>query len=248
MTKNILVIGDSCRDQYTYCHANRLAPDKPVPVLEVHGLDMVPGMAKNVFNNLQRLKPGNKIITNSNWKEIVKNRYVDEKSNHMFFRVDSSESPEPINLNSVLEIITEYNYVIISDYDKGFLSEEDISIICASHPNVFLDTKKVLGDWALDARYIKINQHEADRSRQWIQSVDRDIIETRGAAGAVYKNRIYPVKKKVDVLDVSGAGDAFLAGLVMKFAEEKNIHSAINFANRCASSVVQHRGTTLIDL
>lgn len=245
MTKNILVIGDSCRDIYTYCSSDRLAPDKPVPVLEVEGLDMVPGMAMNVFRNLQALKPGNEIVTNSNWKEVTKNRYVDEKSNHMFMRVDHKEPVERVNL---ADIEWDYNYVVISDYDKGFLTEEDIEVICSSHPYVFLDTKKVLGDWAKNARFIKINQHEYQRSLHWIEGAYGNIIETRGAAGCVYANRIYPVRKKVEVLDVSGAGDAFLAGLVMKYSEDKNIHSAINFANRCASSVVQQRGTTTIQL
>ena len=35
MEKKILVIGDSCIDSYAYCRSTRLAPDKPVPVLEV---------------------------------------------------------------------------------------------------------------------------------------------------------------------------------------------------------------------
>ena len=38
--------------------------------------------------------------------------------------------------------------VIISDYDKGFLTAEDIEYIYTNHPQVFLDTKKILGNWA----------------------------------------------------------------------------------------------------
>ena len=50
MEKRILVIGDSCIDIYSYCKSTRLAPDKPVPVLEVIETIETPGMAFNVFN------------------------------------------------------------------------------------------------------------------------------------------------------------------------------------------------------
>jgi hypothetical protein len=33
--KKILVIGDGCRDVFVYCETQRLAPDVPVPVLNV---------------------------------------------------------------------------------------------------------------------------------------------------------------------------------------------------------------------
>ena len=32
---DILVIGDGCMDSYTYCDTHRLAPEAPVPVLDV---------------------------------------------------------------------------------------------------------------------------------------------------------------------------------------------------------------------
>ena len=52
MEKKILVIGDSCIDSYAYCKSTRLAPDKPVPVLEVLDTVNTPGMAYNVFRNV----------------------------------------------------------------------------------------------------------------------------------------------------------------------------------------------------
>ena len=33
--KKILIIGESCKDIFVYCNANRLAPDLPIPVLSV---------------------------------------------------------------------------------------------------------------------------------------------------------------------------------------------------------------------
>ena len=133
MTK-ILVIGDSCIDVYSYCKSNRLAPDKPVPVLEVVDTVETPGMAFNVFNNALSLSndpKGIDLLTNPNYQEVTKNRYVDQSSNHMFLRVDSSTQVERLVRK---EIEKEYDTVIISDYDKGFLTTEDIEYICTLYP------------------------------------------------------------------------------------------------------------------
>ena len=97
MTK-ILVIGDSCIDVYSYCKSNRLAPDKPVPVLEVLDTVNTPGMAYNVFRNvisLTSFPKGIDLLTNERYEDVVKTRYVDAFSNHMFMRVDSSPHTYP---------------------------------------------------------------------------------------------------------------------------------------------------------
>ena len=163
--KNILVVGDSCTDVYTYCKTSRLAPDKPIPVLEVINKVETPGMAFNVFNNALAIgdPQSTDLITNPNYKDVIKNRYVDKSSNHMFIRVDSSTPIERIVSMSPEE---EYETVIIADYDKGFLTTEDIEYICSNHPQVFLDTKKVLGSWASNAKFIKINNYEYERSKE----------------------------------------------------------------------------------
>lgn len=239
----VLVIGDSCLDVYIYCKTNRLAPDKPVPVLEKTNTVSTPGMAFNVFNNVKSLTKSCGIITNSNWEQIIKERYVEEKSNHMFMRVDSNLFVERIMEKSLIE---KYESIIISDYNKGFLSEKDIEMICDKHHQVFLDTKKVLGSWASKAKFIKINNDEYEKSKHFIKYLDGKVIRTIGDGGCEYNNSLFPVKKKVEVLDVSGAGDTFLAALCVKFTDTKDISLSIEFANECASEVVQHRGMTTI--
>ena len=47
---------------------------------------------------------------------------------------------------------------------------------------------------------------------------------------------------KVDVTDVCGAGDTFLAALVFQYLTTNNIDLAIPFANKAASITVQHMG------
>lgn len=243
MKKDILILGDSCVDVYTYCKSKRLAPDKPVPVLEVVETTKCPGMSYNVFCNVKSLHSSCEIITNSNWESITKNRYVHKSSNHMFVRIDSSSLIEKIDLS---ELSFEYETIIISDYDKGFLTEEDIEYICSNHNQVFLDTKKILGDWTSNAKFIKINNYEYERSKKFINSHLKDkVIKTMGGAGCFYQGKIYPVKK-MDVIDVSGAGDTFMASLSVKYTETSDIIKSIKFANDCASKVVKKRGTTTI--
>ena len=126
MEKKILVIGDSCIDSYAYCRSTRLAPDKPVPVLEVLDTVNTPGMAYNVFRNvvsLTKFPKGIDLLTNERYEDVVKTRYVDAFSNHMFMRVDSIVNIDRIKDNNIRD---GYDTVIISDYDKGFLTAEDI--------------------------------------------------------------------------------------------------------------------------
>ena len=54
----------------------------------------------------------------------------------------------------------EYDAIIISDYNKGFLLTEDIKLLCDHIVDVpiFLDTKKIISSWANNLTFIKINQ------------------------------------------------------------------------------------------
>ncbi len=244
MKKSILVIGESCRDVYVYCDALRLCPDIPVPVLNVINQTDNVGMAKNVQRNILSISKQCDIITNSNWMHNTKTRYVHDKTNHMFFRVDSPEHIKPIDLSKI-----SYNYdiIVISDYNKGYLSESAIEQICNNHDCVFIDTKKILGPWAENAKYIKINDYEYQRSINQITDTLRNkIIRTLGGNGCEFRNKIYPVTE-VEVKDSSGAGDSFISALVVKYLQTNNIEESIKYANKCASDVVTHKGVTVIN-
>jgi sugar/nucleoside kinase (ribokinase family) len=73
----------------------------------------------------------------------------------------------------------------------------------------------------------------------------KNIIHTDGKNGCYFNDINFPVDE-VDVKDSCGAGDSFMAGLVIEYLKTNNIHDAIKFANKCASYVVSHRGVTLI--
>jgi sugar/nucleoside kinase (ribokinase family) len=47
-------------------------------------------------------------------------------------------------------------------------------------------------------------------------------------------------------MDISGAGDTFVAGFTTKYLETNNINESIIFGNRCSSQVIQKRGVSVI--
>ena len=239
----VIVIGESCLDEFVYCKAERLAPDLPIPILRRCETKNNPGMAMNVFRNINSYIDDCDIETNQNWKEIKKTRYVEINSNHTFIRIDSEENVGEFHSSKNLR---NYDLVVLSDYNKGFLSEKEIQKITKIHSNVFLDTKKTLGEWANNAAYIKINDYEYNRSLPFIDEKLRSkIIHTMGGQGCEYQDKSYSVPR-VEVKDSSGAGDSFLAALIVKFVETNDIIESIKFANLSASKVVSQRGVTLI--
>ena len=244
--KPILVIGDTCQDVFVYCHCERLCPEAPVPVLDIQSQESNLGMAGNVYRNIIDLGHPAQLFCNTNHEAVTKTRYVDGKTNHMFLRIDSKTTINRIkNLKEIN--FKQFAAVVISDYNKGLLEPEDIAYIAANHPLTFLDTKKVLGDWARGVTFIKINRKEYDQSANVIdQELDSHIIETLGSEGCRFRSVTYRVNN-VEIKNLSGAGDSFLAGLVVKYLETNgDIGQALVAANNVATIVVQKKGVSTV--
>ena len=241
----ILVIGESCLDVFNYGVCDRLCPEAPVPVFNPVQSVENGGMAKNVYNNILALGTPAHLHTNDNWKSITKTRFIDYRTNHMFMRLDCRDAEFGASKIKRMSF-KKYDAVVISDYNKGFLSKEDIKYISNKHPCTFLDTKKELGEWCKSASYIKINNYEYERTKGKIDSeIYEKLIITLGLDGCKFQDVIYPVPK-VEIKDTSGAGDTFIAGLAVKYAEVGKIEEAIEFANDCATKVVQKRGVSAV--
>ena len=245
--KPILLIGDTCTDKFVYCKCERLCPEAPVPLLDIIKTKTNKGMAGNVEKNLEALGCSVELITNKNYKNIIKTRYVDEKTNHMFIRIDTKSDLKTYYKDYSSEInLDNYSAVVISDYNKGFITEKEIEFISYNHPVTFLDTKKIIGEWARNIKFIKINRAEYNLSERYLSSkIKKNVITTLGSGGAIYRDVQYDVKD-VEIKDLSGAGDTFLAGLVSEFLKTNNIEESINFANMCATDVVQKQGVTVV--
>jgi sugar/nucleoside kinase (ribokinase family) len=103
-----------------------------------------------------------------------------------------------------------------------------------------LDTKRKLSkDVASKYSFIKLNESEA-KNNSHLDS--KNIITTLGSKGAYYNGMLYPQPNPQQTIDVSGAGDTFVAAFAIKFLETLEVEPAINYANKMASIVVSKRG------
>ena len=246
----ILVIGDKCSDHYSYGTVERLCPDVPAPVFKPTRTIQTDGMAGNVARQLEQW--GCVVNTKFNDGFICKKKYIDASTNHTFLRVDTENEIKhilPQDLRMLLLGAEEkWDAIIVSDYGKGYINHGALQHICESHPMVFVDTKKKIDLFLRDVAFIKINEPEWEATKDNINPNDwKDkIIVTLGSEGCMYNGKVYPVSI-VDVLDLSGAGDTFMCGLVMKYVQTENIDEAIHFANDCAMRVVQKKGVAVLD-
>ena len=213
---------------------NRLSPEAPVPVLNPTKTIHNPGMAGNVKQNLRSLGYDPRLLTNMNLlngqeeliirdeyqpTQITKTRFVDKQTGYIVLRVDENDEVKEPLTKSMFDVgqtsLSDFDLVIVADYNKGFLTEEIMSYVFKNSKCSFLDTKRKIGEWAKDVTYIKINHKEFDthdhRSFLEKESMINKVIVTEGGGGCRI-NGEYRYVHKVDVRDVSGAGDTFKIG------------------------------------
>ena len=238
---NVLLYGDDCVDIYQYGTVTRINPEAPVPVFDFVHEETKRGMSSNVAENLNKLGCNIKHITGN--VASIKTRIIDERSGQQLLRIDENNISEPIEVSK--ETIKEYNpdCIIISDYNKGSLEYETIRKIISYYQGpIFIDTKKTDIErfdhiWPQREVYVKINEQESKA----LKSHHRNLIVTKGKEGALYKGVLHPAPL-VEVSDVCGAGDTFLAALAYYHTTNNNIEAAIKYANYAASITVKHLG------
>lgn len=228
----ILLIGDSCVDEYQYGIVDRISPEAPVPILKFQKKFTKPGMASNVEQNLKALGCDVYFITR---EPSLKIRLIDERTNQHIARIDHDVKSLPINVSQV-ELLS-YDAVVISDYNKGVVTYELMeSVISTFKGPVFIDTKK--NDLQrLSGSFVKINSLEYSQC----SSVCEDLIVTAGSKGAYYRGENFRCDT-VDVSDVCGAGDTFLSALAYQYLMTSDIKSAIKFANKASAVTVGKLG------
>lgn len=232
----VLVIGDSCIDEYRFGEIRRLNPESACPLVHVIKTDRRKGMVHNVAQNLTAF--GLEVQVQAPYEVCHKIRYIDQKTGEHLLRVDHDVRANPYKVGSF-----DVDAVVISDYDKGFVSHEVVREIRDSFNGpIYMDTKKT--DLArFEGVYIKINQLEYDRA---ISFPPEDyLIVTCGGLGARHKGRLYEAPK-VEVVDVCGAGDVFLAALVSNHLLTGSMEEAIEFANQKAALSCTKIGTVCV--
>lgn len=240
---NILVVGETCLDKFIYCDVKRLSPEAPVPVLVPNDICYNAGMSGNVADNVEAIgyKDEIKLTHYHQNTKITKTRFVEKKSNHMFLRYDEGEEMgvDCFNFDDVKD--SHFDIVIVSDYDKGYLSNRDITRLGSLGEVSILDSKRRLSHDLIDSyTWVKLNKSEAASNRD-ITYIS-NVIVTLGAEGVLYDDKIIPSPNPQETIDVSGAGDTFTAAFILNYYETRDVYKAIGFANKMAAIVVSKRG------
>ena len=228
----VILIGDKCIDEYHYGNIDRLSPEAPIPVFVPKRIESKNGMAANVEENLKAL--GVEVISYFG-SASVKARMIDERTKQHILRIDNDVQSEPLD-HIKTYFPKDVDGIIISDYNKGFVSYELIENLIQTGIPVFVDTKKT--DLArFNNAFIKINSTEYANAK----STPMNLIVTLGEHGAMWNQRKYDAPK-VEIADVCGAGDTFLASFAFEYLQTKNIDRAIMVAIKASSITVKHIG------
>lgn len=276
----VLVVGDTILDKYQYGKVGRLSPEAPVPILQADIASKSLGGACNVAVNIKSLVPDSEVdyygicsyeivemleekginaisISVPPNEIITKTRYISE--GHQLLRVDHGEYYYDHSIRIMESLIegvdlNSYDAIVVSDYNKGSISESLLSYITEANqkPNLFLDLK-MFKDWmsSLDLKnsYIKCNNLEYEENRisvlRYCKSLGMVITQgksgfktERFGDGASSFTERFPITR-IDgfVVNVVGAGDTFLAGMVAKFIIDKTstLYSMAQMGNKVAA-------------
>ena len=246
MTK-VLIIGDVIIDRYIYGTSERISPEAPVPVVKYLREVETLGGAGLVYENLKSLGI-DVTLFETNQPRSIKTRIICD--GHYITRIDDDKDANSgVMLDEVLcSDFAEYDYVILSDYDKGVLdnAKQIITHINSYGCKVIVDPKRYAHDYE-GAWLVKPNRSEYTKFEfdEW-----QGNIITTDAGHSVYAtidNIEYTIPvEQVEVSDVTGAGDCFLAAFVYGLTKGYDYQKSIEFAVRGSTEAVTHVGTYIL--
>jgi D-beta-D-heptose 7-phosphate kinase / D-beta-D-heptose 1-phosphate adenosyltransferase len=241
----VLIIGDIIIDRYIYGTSTRLSPEAPVPVVTYrHEVEKLGG-AGLVYENLKSLGV-DVTLFDADQPHSVKTRVICD--GHYITRIDNDEHA---NGDEVLRAIKrqpnleQYEYVILSDYNKGTLDEsiEIIKYLNTFGCKVIVDPKEhanhYKGAWLVKPNYKEFGDFGFTNWRG-------NIITTNAGENVVASidSEVYDVPvEKVEVSDVTGAGDCFLAAFVYALTKGYDYKHCIELAVKGSTEAVTHVGT-----
>lgn len=243
----ICVIGDYIHDEYIHGKCEKLSPEGPIPIFVKTHSEMKEGGAGNVVINLDSL--GHETVLLRGRSNVRKIRYVCD--NRILFRMDEEEIIQESKTDYLLEDCIKY--VILSDYNKGMFHkcQEIVNNLKNQGKILFVDPKRPLSNYK-GADYIKLNSKEITEYNEGMSHAE--LLRNHGfkaliitdSTGCVIVTRDYTTKIKtenVEISDVTGAGDIFIAVLTSFVAKGKNLEDACIAACKLASISVTKFGT-----
>ena len=230
-----------------------------------------------IIKQLKKLNFKNyKLIVDPSRKTTVKTRYI--SSSQQIIRVDEENSEnifKNLEIELIKKIdffIKNKDVIIISDYNKGIITKRVSEYIINKGNSlkipVIIDPKNKNFNIYKNATLITPNQLEASlvtdlpcNNNKEAEICAKNIIKkfsiknvliTRGSEGLSYigkkKNIIHQPTKKIEVFDVSGAGDTVMAVLSVCISNNIPVKKSLELANSAAGIVVGKIGTSTINL
>jgi D-beta-D-heptose 7-phosphate kinase / D-beta-D-heptose 1-phosphate adenosyltransferase len=243
----VLIIGDIIIDKYIYGSSTRLSPEAPVPIVAQERIVETMGGAGLVYENLKSLGVDVDLYDHGEARSI-KTRVICD--GHYVTRIDNDQFANGTDvLDKILnDDFSQYKYVVLSDYNKGVLDESKQII---KHLNTFgckviVDPKEHANHYE-GAWLVKPNNKEFGDFgfADW----KSNIITTNAGENviALIDDVVYDVPvERVEVSDVTGAGDCFLAAFVYSLTKEYDYKKCLELAVRGSTESVKHSGTYIL--
>jgi D-beta-D-heptose 7-phosphate kinase/D-beta-D-heptose 1-phosphate adenosyltransferase len=240
----VLIFGDVIIDKYIYGTSSRISPEAPVPVVEIKEVKTSLGGAGLVYENLKSLGVDVTLLETEQPRS-VKTRIICD--GHYVTRLDEDEhaNSAAVLANVLRSDFSQWDYVILSDYNKGVL-DESLKII--EHINKF--NCKIIVDPKEHANQYKgawlVKPNNSEFIKFGFNNWQGNIITTNagGNVTATVDNVEYDIPvEAVEVSDVTGAGDCFLAAFVYGLTKNYNYMKCLELAIKGSRHAVQHVGT-----
>ena len=240
----VLVLGDVIIDKYIYGTSDRLSPEAPVPIVKYQREVETLGGAGLVYENLKSLGV-DVTLFETKQPSSIKTRVICD--GHYVTRIDDDKHADSTLVLKTIELhdFSEYKYVILSDYNKGVL-DESLKII--KHINKF--NCKIIVDPKEHANHYKdvwlIKPNHSEFTKFGFNSWQGNIITTNAGDNVVatIDNTHYDIPvEAVEVSDVTGAGDCFLAAFVYGLTKQYTHKHCLEIAVKGSREAVKHTGT-----
>lgn len=240
----VIIIGDVIVDKYIYGTSTRLSPEAPVPIVQHQTTFERNGGAGNLYENLKSLGVDVELLDLS-YPKCIKTRVFCD--GHYVTRIDQDYQTDSLTALEAIESkdFSQYEYVVLSDYAKGVLleSKKIIKHISKFNCKIIVDPKQSAscyeGAWLVKPNmkeYIEYNF--SDWHGNYI------VTNAKGPARVRIDQINYTASpEQVDVNDVTGAGDCFLAAFVYALTLGKDYQTCLQIAVKGATESVKHVGT-----
>ena len=292
----ITVLWDIMLDKFSYWSVKKLNPESPAPLLNIEKEEYKLWWAANVAANVSALDERSELI-GVLWKDInatifeelckesniklekitsssptiTKQRFIETSYQQQLIRADYeskislSASDEEIILDHIKKEKPEY--LIISDYLKGTISENLVSQLKKQIEHIFVDTKPQNIELFKDVFLIKPNFKEfCQIINQEIKNTNENIehygkiftkkhrtnlVVTRWSQWASLITKEWKVihvpTEAKQVFDVTGAWDTFLAAITVALKKWKTLEEAVILGNKASGIVVGKVGTAVVN-